>query len=210
MKKMLALEAATRTESSNLGHKTKIKQELVGVHNVSEPRCQEHKPSKLKAIPFTFKKKKPLPGAYPLQYSPYRMSPRSFVRSPVSLTRPEINDDIQAIRENMARLYQNQYFEEEGAPGQKEPPAKTCSEKIVNRISGAKPLRRRTLVSNVRAPKTAEEERRQIRAAIRASMNPSTPSTSDPPPHRSLGRHKKSPATACPAELGELVMTRGG
>ena len=83
--------------------------------------------------PFHFKKKKPLAGAYPINFSPYRMANNHTSRNPVSLIRSERSGDLRTISESLAEEFKSEYFEEHGTPLQ-------AAESV--KIPSCKPLRR--------------------------------------------------------------------
>jgi hypothetical protein len=121
---------------------------------------------------YTFKKRKPIPGAYPLHYSPYRLASTSPSRVTISLSRQEILPDLLNIQCSLSSTFKSQYFDESGvnigssASIEANRDSVLLPKKPISRTIG----RQRPKKSNdLAAPQTLEEERRQIRAAIRAS-----------------------------------------
>jgi hypothetical protein len=132
----------------------------------------ECKCSRVRIPPYTFKKKKPPPGAYPLHFSPYRLSVATHARIPVSLSRQEILSDLQDIQNSTAAIFKSTYFDETGVQ-ESSFPLSEASKSPANFVTNAVPrsvVRHKPRVQyGLEAPLTPEEERRQIRAAIRAS-----------------------------------------
>jgi hypothetical protein len=122
---------------------------------------------------YRFKKKKPLPGQYPNNYSPYRLQSCQTSRSSIiNLTQREIHDDVQTIQHRIAALHQSEYFEEAGVT------AVSSYTSESSRVRPIRPMKRMDRPSRSRArdiaePQSLEEERSQLRAAIRASMSAS-------------------------------------
>ena len=118
---------------------------------------------------YSFKKRKPLPGAYPKKFSPYLLTNTSTPRV-VPLSRVEIRKDLCDIHEAMAKEFSSHYFDEDGTaatngyrvegPGQKSP--------MPSKIQRRAP--RRPNFASIQAPMTEAEERRQLRAALKASQ----------------------------------------
>ena len=132
----------------------------------------------VQAKPYSFKKKTPLPGAYPLHYSPYRLANPSSSNNSVSLTPAEIYSDCKEICEGARTEFSSKYFVEHGDGGKSGAnPVDDYSDSkiaIVNSVKRNPAPRysgRRVLSSVYLAmPKSIQEERRQIRAAMKASI----------------------------------------
>ncbi len=118
---------------------------------------------------YSFKKRKPLPGAYPRKFSPYLMISESTTRA-VPLSRAEIKKDLNDIHEAMAKEFSSHYYEESGTSPRNEkcvePPCKKSSMPLKNQRRAP----RRPYFSSIQAPTTEAEERRQLRAALKASQ----------------------------------------
>ena len=125
---------------------------------------------------YTFRKKKPSPGSYPLHYSPYRLS-NSHVSRAISIPRQDALSDLESIRRSISHTFISHYFEEPGAPVHRSPAsAPACIQAPLPSSSLPKPPMQRNAartrprpIQTAEAPQTPEEERRQLRAAIRAS-----------------------------------------
>ncbi len=132
----------------------------------------------VQAKAFKFKRKTPLPGAYPLHYSPYRLAKSSSANNSVSLTPAEIYSDCKEICEGARTEFSSKYFVEDGdGVDSVATPVEDCSDSkknVVNsfkRNSAPRYSGRRVLSSvQLAMPKTIQEERRQIRAAMKASV----------------------------------------
>ncbi len=131
----------------------------------------------VQAKAYTFKRKTPLPGAYPLHYSPYRLANPSSSNNSVSLTPAEIYSDCKEIREGARTEFSSRYFAEHGDGGNSVatpvnyPDSKTSIINSVKRNPAPRYSGRRALSSvQLAMPKTIQEERRQIRAAMKASV----------------------------------------
>jgi hypothetical protein len=116
---------------------------------------------------YSFKKRKPLPGAYPRQFSPYTLQQSSNERA-VSLSLVDIKNDLQAIHDRVRREFSSQYFDEGAESGHQPSVAvifgnSLARDKIQSRVA------RRKSSTLMQAPQTEAEERKQIRAAIKAS-----------------------------------------
>ena len=122
---------------------------------------------KVQSRTYSFKKRKPLPGAYPRNFSPYTLECASNSRA-VSLSHTEIKNDFLAIHQKMVCEFSSIYFEENATPGQES----GVEVVFANPSMPSKPqqrVARRTTSTLMHAPQTEAEERRQIRAAIKAS-----------------------------------------
>ncbi len=118
---------------------------------------------------YSFKKRKPLPGAYPKKFSPYLLTNTTTTRA-VQLSRLEIRKDLNDIHEAMAKEFSSHYFDEVGtapANGQNAEPS-LQKPSIPLKIQRRGP--RRPNFSSIQAPMTEAEERRQLRAALKASQ----------------------------------------
>ena len=128
------------------------------------------------AKPFTFKKKVPAPGCYPLNFSPYRLSYLSSSCNAVRLTPAEVYSDCKLIHQITSQEFSSHYFEE-GVPesdksGSKSAPKRSeASTVLPKQFSMVRSSGRRALTSlQLPIPKTIHEERKQLRAALRASV----------------------------------------
>ena len=140
----------------------------------------------VQAKAYSFKKKTPLPGAYPLHYSPYRLANPSSSNNSVSLTPAEVYSDCKEICEGVRTEFSSKYFvEHSDGHNYVANPVEDRSDLKVSRINSVKrnPTPRfsgRRVLSSVQLamPKTIQEERRQLRAAMKASVESSaTPRT---------------------------------
>mmetsp|Transcript_68240 Transcript_68240/g.142191 ORF Transcript_68240/g.142191 Transcript_68240/m.142191 type:complete len:229 (-) Transcript_68240:1175-1861(-) len=61
-----------------------------------------------------WRKRKPRPGHYPLNYSPYKLS--MTPASAIPLSRPEVKEDLMYINAGYRAEFCSTYYEEEGAP----------------------------------------------------------------------------------------------
>ena len=132
------------------------------------------------AKPYVFKKKVPLPGAYPLNFSPYRLSTLTTSTNAVRLTPAEIYSDCIEIYQAMKNEFSSEYFAEEGstdaspAASQDGFVAKLPSSTWSMRASKPRSSGRRVLSSlQLPVPKTMHEERKQLQAALKASIQAS-------------------------------------
>ena len=118
--------------------------------------------------PYAFKKHKPQPGAYPKNFSPYTLSNTAGTRA-VSLTRSDIRNDLLQIEQGMVKEFTSTYFEESSSASDVQNHA---VEVIVFKPPSQKKerLSRRRTFSTIQAPTSEAEERRQIKAAIKASQ----------------------------------------
>mmetsp|Transcript_77049 Transcript_77049/g.208051 ORF Transcript_77049/g.208051 Transcript_77049/m.208051 type:complete len:247 (+) Transcript_77049:48-788(+) len=137
---------------------------------------------------FVFKKKAPRPGMYPTMYSPFRMV-SSAKHNAVSLSEKEISKDIRIMQSLIATSFQSVYFEEkdvdsidqtitpEGCLIQKAS-AKMIQNAFINKRCPSKRTHRhaehthvhKSRFEGVSIPVSEREERRQMKAAIRASL----------------------------------------
>ena len=132
----------------------------------------------VQAKAYKFKKKTPLPGAYPLHFSPYRLANLSSTNNSVSLTPAEIYSDCKEVSEGVQTEFSSKYFVEVGDGGNTvATPIEDYSDAKITLINSVKrmPAPRysgRRVLSSVQLamPKTIQEERRQIRAAMKASV----------------------------------------
>ena len=132
------------------------------------------------AKPYVFKKKVPLPGAYPLNFSPYRLSNLTTSTNAVRLTPAEIYSDCKEIHQAMKNEFASEYFAEEGstdkspAAPQDDFVAKLPSANWSMRASKPRSSGRRVLSSvQLPVPKSIHEERKQLQAALKASIQAS-------------------------------------
>jgi hypothetical protein len=118
---------------------------------------------------YSFKKKKPLPGAYPKKFSPYLLEYNSTTRV-VPLPRLEIRRDLIEIHDAMAKEFSSHYFDEVGtAPTNEHNIEGTCQKPSVPMIIQRR-IPRRSDFCSIPVPMTEAEERRQLRAALKASQ----------------------------------------
>ena len=128
------------------------------------------------ARPYSFKKRKPMPGAYPKNFSPYLLTNTSTTRA-VPLSRPEIRNDLKLIQQALAKEFSSLYFDEvtTSTPETERQIDGPCPIDIpCQKASHQQPIQRRIPrkqnLSTFQAPMTEAEERRQLRAAIKASQ----------------------------------------
>ena len=121
--------------------------------------------------PYEFKKKKPQPGAYPRNFSPYLLT-RASSRA-VSLSLLDIEHDLVTVQKQLANKFSSIYFEECAVAGNNQYPAAVIStysfQPVKQRNYHQRVARRCTTTIPLLAPSTEAEEKRQIRAAIKAS-----------------------------------------
>jgi hypothetical protein len=123
---------------------------------------------------YSFKKKLPLPGAYPKAFSPYVMSGSGSTA--VSLSRSDIKDDLNRIRDGVEKTFMSHYFDEAGLQHHEPattpaPAARAPMRTSTTRRLSAPRVARRSLATVIMVPLTLSEERRQLKAAIRASCS---------------------------------------
>jgi hypothetical protein len=126
------------------------------------------------ARPYSFKKRKPLPGAYPKNFSPYLLSNFTTTRA-VPLSRQEITKDLHFIQQAMTKEFSSHYFEETSTPESERQIDEPCQINIPCQKAAHQPLTQRRIprkpnLSSIKAPTTEAEERRQLRAAMKASQ----------------------------------------
>jgi hypothetical protein len=126
---------------------------------------------------YTFKKKTPIAGAYPNQFSPYRMQSGRSLKMPVSLTHVEINHDMKVIEQEYPQCFASAYFEEEVHSDPQNLTSPSCGTKSASNpdskmIIYRNSARRRAppTLQLAPIPSTLQEERRQLRAAMKASV----------------------------------------
>jgi hypothetical protein len=110
-----------------------------------------------------------MPGAYPKNFSPYLLTNSCTVRA-VQLTRTEIKNDLNHVHQAIAKECCSQYFDEV--------PTTLDNERIVDvtrQISSSthtvqRRNLRRPLLSCGQPPMTEAEEKKQLRAALKASL----------------------------------------
>jgi hypothetical protein len=131
--------------------------------------------SNTSARTYSFKKRKPLPGAYPKNFSPYLLTNISTTRA-VSLSHAEIRNDLNSIQQATTKEFSSCYFEEvTSAPDIEKQSGIPCQKHVpIQRASHAQRFQRRAPrkpnLSSIQAPMTEAEERRQLRAAMKASQ----------------------------------------
>jgi hypothetical protein len=129
--------APNRSSTNPLGGRISQKRTL-GSEGANERECSGEADIGCEGRPsFQFKKKKPLAGAYPPNFSPYRLTNTHAARNPVSLIRTEIAGDLRIISDALAEEFKSHYFEECGAPDQTSDVGRGTG-----KISNSKPLRR--------------------------------------------------------------------
>uniref|UniRef100_A0A7S0MTK7 Uncharacterized protein n=2 Tax=Cryptomonas curvata TaxID=233186 RepID=A0A7S0MTK7_9CRYP len=127
------------------------------------------------ARPYSFKKRKPLPGAYPKNFSPYLLTNISTTRA-VPLSRSEIRNDLNFIQQAITKKFSSRYFEEVTCAPEIErqidepcqidvPCQKASHQQTIHRRIPRKPN-----LSSFQVPTTEAEERRQLRAAMKESQ----------------------------------------
>jgi hypothetical protein len=121
----------------------------------------------LKVKPYVFKKLKPAAGAYPLHFSPYRQTNTTLSRAPVSLARKEILADLQAVQKLLAQSNRTQYFEE---PNCTMEPKRLATNPVKRNHAPRAASQRSHALSSLAAPQSLQEERKQMRAALKASV----------------------------------------
>jgi hypothetical protein len=135
----------------------------------SKKQCIRNK-QKIPAVrTYCFKKKKPLPGAYPVHFSPYKMVDSSNVRA-VSLSNPEIRDDLHLIGEKTVFEFPSKYFDEVAVKsGHTSGIGVLITSRTQVEPKFQQRIARRKTTFVFQAPQSPAEERRQVRAAIQAS-----------------------------------------
>ncbi len=118
---------------------------------------------------YSFKKRKPLPGAYPRKFSPYVLINTPITRA-VQLSRQEIRNDLNDIRGAIANEFSSHYFEEVGIAVTNEKNVEVTCQKPSVPLKIHRRAHRRPNFSSILAPMTEAEERRQLRAALKASQ----------------------------------------
>ena len=128
------------------------------------------------ARPYSFKKRKPLPGAYPKNFSPYLLTNISTTRA-VPLSRPEIRNDLNFIQLAIAKEFSSRYFDEvtTSTPETERQIDEPCPidipcQKASHQQKIQRRIPRKPNLSSFQAPMTEAEERRQLRAAMKASQ----------------------------------------
>ena len=121
---------------------------------------------------YSFKKRKPMPGAYPTNFSPYTLVCTSATRA-VSLSRSDIRNDLLLIQQGIVSQFSSKYFDESDGATVLTPGSEACIEVFKPKpMVNQKNVRvsRRAQLCVIQAPLTEAEERRQLRAAIKASQ----------------------------------------
>ena len=114
------------------------------------------------------RKKVPKPGHYPLGFSPYSLDVRSSLIVPLSGL--NARQDLMLIRDGFREEFKSTYFEERmDAVGPISPTAQPENLEIRANQAG-NPCKRRRVACTTMAPLTKAEEARQLRAAMRASV----------------------------------------
>ena len=125
---------------------------------------------------YSFRKKKPLPGAYPRNFSPYTLANTSTTTA-VNLSHKETKNDLFTIQQNLTLEFQSQYFDEDAGQTSHERPVKNITTQLLAPTKINQRIARRNISRSLQAPITEAEERRQIRAAMKASRLESTQSS---------------------------------
>jgi hypothetical protein len=145
-----------------------------------------------KAKPYLFKKRTPIAGAYPSNYSPYRLASQHALNTAVKLAPAEVFSDCKLLRQGILQEFPSKYFEEpEAGYHDMEDSIKTyCKPPTTNysqrRVSSSRYYNQREFSSQgLPVPLSVAEERRQLRAALQASVSsmkcsPCTPKTVEP------------------------------
>ncbi len=160
---------------------------------------------------YVFKKRKPLPGAYPKNFSPYVLNHLSTTRA-VPLSRTEIRDDLNFIQQAITQEFSSRYFDEvtstpeiergNDAPRQHDVPCqKPPHQQIIQRRAHRKPK-----FSSFQVPTTEAEERRQLRAAMKASQLEAARTNNIQHPESRTLKENWSPATKEEAVNGALLL----
>lgn len=131
-----------------------------------------------RAKPYSFKKKTPTAGAYPQNYSPYRLASPHALNTAVKLSPAEVFSDCKLLQHGILQEFQSKYFDEaEGGHHSKDsnktiskPPIRNCGQR---RISSSRNCNQREpSYQGLPVPQSIAEERRQLRAAMHASISP--------------------------------------
>ena len=123
-------------------------------------------------VGYSFKKRKPMPGAYPKNFSPYTLFSTPATRA-VSLSRPDIRNDLLLIQKGLVDEFSSKYFDESDGTMVVTPGREACVEVFKPKpVAQQKNVRvsRRAHLSVIQAPINEAEERRQLRAALKASQ----------------------------------------
>jgi hypothetical protein len=124
---------------------------------------------------YSFKKRKPLPGAYPKNFSPYLLNNISTTRA-VPLPPSEIRNDLNLIQQAITKEFSSRYFDEVHSAQDIEPQVNVPCQDNAPCEKASHPQRfqrripRKSNLSSFQAPMTEAEERRQLRAAMKASQ----------------------------------------
>jgi hypothetical protein len=139
--------------------------------------CSGQSKHSYRAKPYLFKKRIPIAGAYPPNYSPYRLSNLHALNNAVKLTPAEVFSDCKLLRQGILKEFPSQYFEELEGGYPMEDSNKTSSKPPMSnysqrRVSSFRYCNQRELSSKgLPVPKSIGEERRQLRAALQASVS---------------------------------------
>lgn len=117
---------------------------------------------------YCFKKKKPFPGAYPLHFSPYKLANSSNPRA-VSLSSSEIQKDLFMISQKTAIEFSSQYFDEVSVKSEHSSGTKIIVPRLPKVPNFQQRIARRKTSNMLQAPQSPAEERRQMKAAMKAS-----------------------------------------
>mmetsp|Transcript_33023 Transcript_33023/g.66244 ORF Transcript_33023/g.66244 Transcript_33023/m.66244 type:complete len:203 (+) Transcript_33023:246-854(+) len=120
------------------------------------------------------KKRVPKAGHYPHGYSPYLLGAPSSTT--ISLSRLDVRQDFQLIKKGYEEEFKSTYFEESGTPQVAE--VAVCNSRKVGRAhpkTEDQPAKRhRTSLQYSLSPTTKADEARQVRAALKASIQDGT------------------------------------
>jgi hypothetical protein len=133
--------------------------------------------------PYVFKKKAPPPGSYPANFSPYRLSVSSSSNNAVRLTPAEVYYDCKKMHQAIKDAFSSEYFAEEGGTGTSQPETlpspkiaePNSSNPIWSKRAPASRSSGRKVLSSLQLPipRTIQEERKQLREALKASAEES-------------------------------------
>ncbi len=118
---------------------------------------------------YSFKKRVPLPGAYPKNFSPYLLT-NSLTMRAVQLTRTEIKNDVNYVQQAISKECCSQYFEEVTTAPECERVVDVTRQISSSQNTIQRRVPRKQILSFVQAPITEVEERKQLRAALKASL----------------------------------------
>jgi hypothetical protein len=129
-----------------------------------------------RAKPYLFKKKIPQAGEYPQNYSPYRLASIHALNNAVKITPAEVFSDFKLLRQGFLQEFSSQYFEEGGLCDM-EDHTKKCFKSHTSsfgqrRVSSSRHFsRREPFAQGLPVPQSLAEERKQLKAAMEASVS---------------------------------------